>query len=631
MGQKLSRREGVKETQQREVPGAQEMSWQGTRSGQELYQGQSPTEAEPAAAAPAGAAEEEEKPPEPLVPEAEKAAEPPAPREELPSAGTQSSVPAPPSPPGCSQALLDLAWSISGEMVSQALLHIQGCRQQPEEQRHLGEREDPAGAARGPAEMTEGPVPAPHSTPSPSSAPLGAQDLWEEPERAVLALSGPVLSQHWSLEALAPDSDWDSDSEEESPVPAPHRTPSPLSAPLGAQALWEELERAVLALAGPVLSQHWSLEALAPDSDWSSNSEEEEEEVEPELSQGTVSLIQELSQEEDDVSSSSGEKPVGPVKEGDTQPSPPEGPSSASPVGTEVAAEAAPALPSASPLPGSPTEAEPAAAAPSGAAEEAAAGSGLAVQEKTDDSNEEMKFWQFLYDLEPFLVGDPELSQEVSYYEQYTEEDLPHGVVSSSQGPSNWEEYPEQVLCGGDVVSCEELSDWEEHLGQEVSRGNGSRPSGLSSWGDDSDTGLVQENWPQHVILAKPLCPEDDEWDDVSLLELPPEDGKHQKREVLVAEGLPVPVPREAWAECPAQEPCSQGPAPAPHSPPAPGLPGWEPRPSAGSRLPPGNVPPASGGRCGRCGGCSAVPASDHAPRSKTGTEKGEEEEEKEG
>nr|XP_041574958.1 proline-, glutamic acid- and leucine-rich protein 1-like [Taeniopygia guttata] len=474
MDREISWREDVEETHQREVPGAQEMSGQGTRSSQELYQGQSPTEAEPAAAAPAGAAEEE-----------------------------------------------------------------------------------------------------------------------EEPGWAVLALAGPVQSQHWSLEALAPDSDWDSDSEEESPVPAPHSTPSPSSAPLGAQAPWEEPEWAVLALAGPVLSQHWSLEALAPDSDWSSDSEEEEGEVEPELSQGTVSLIQELSQEEDDVSSSSGEKPVGPVKEGDTQPSPPEGPSSASPVGTEVAAEAAPALPSASPLPGSPTEAEPAAAAPSGAAEEAAAGSGLAVQERTDDDDDdEMKFWQYLDDLAPFLVGDPELSQEASYYEQYREEDLPHGVVmsyhqlfdwekyleqdlsqgevSSSQGPSDWEEYPEQVLCGGDVISCEELSDWEEHLGQKVSRGNGSRPSGLSSWGDDSDTGLVQENWPEHVILAKPLCPEDDEWDDVSLLELPPEDKKDQKRKVLVAEGLPVPVPREAWAECPAQEPCSQGPAPAPHSPPSP-------------------------------------------------------------
>nr|XP_030140366.3 uncharacterized protein LOC115497204 [Taeniopygia guttata] len=511
MGQKLSRREDVEETRQREVPGAQEMSRQGTRSSQELYQGQSPTEAEPAAAAPAGAAEEEE---EPGWAAAEMA------QEDSLETLTQ-----------------DSDWDSDSE--------------------------------------EESPVPASHSTPSPSSAPLGAQDLWEEPERAVLALAGPVLSQHWSLEALAPDSDWDFDIEEESPVPAPHRTPSPLSAPLGAQDLWEELERAVLALAGPVLSQHWSLEALASNSDWSSDSDKEEEEVEPELSQGTVSLIQELSQEEDDVSSSSGEKPVGPVKEGDTQPSPPEGPSSASPVGTEVAAEAAPALPSASPLPGSPTEAEPAAAAPSGAAEEAAAGSGLAVQERTDDDDDdEMKFWQYLDDLEPFLVGDPELSQEVSYYEQYTEEDLPHGVVSSSQGPSDWEEYPEQVLCGGDVISCEEFSDWEEHLGQKVSRGNGSRPSGLSSWGDDSDTGLVQENWPEHVILAKPLCPEDDEWDDVSLLELPPEDGKHQKWKVFVAEGLPVPVPREAWAECPAQEPCSQGPAPAPHSPPSP-WPAW--------------------------------------------------------
>ncbi|XP_053791156.1 skin secretory protein xP2-like [Vidua chalybeata] len=374
MDRELSQREDTQETSQREGPGVQEMSRQGARSSQELYQGQSPTEAEPAAAAPAGAAEEEEEPPE--APGAEKAAEPPAPREELPSAGTQSPVPAPARPPGCRQALLDLAWSASCEIVSQALLDIQGCGQQPEEQRHLGESGDAAVAARGRAEREESPVPAPHSPPSPSSAQLGAPATWEEPEWAVAELAESVLAQQGSQESMA----WDSD--------------------------------------------------------WEFYSEEEEGEVEPELSQGADSVVQELSQGEDDGSSSSGEKPVGPVKEEDTQPCPPEGPSSASPVGTEVAAEAAPALPSASPAPG---------------------------------------------------------------------------------------------------------------------REN------------DSDTGLVQENRPEHSSLTKPLYPKDDEWDNVSILELPPE-----QEEVFAAGGLAVAVPREAWVECPAQEPCSQGPAPAPHSPPSP-------------------------------------------------------------
>nr|XP_030141376.1 uncharacterized protein LOC115497339 [Taeniopygia guttata] len=798
MDRELSQWEDVQETCQREVPGVQEMSQRGARSSQELYQGQSPTEAEPAAAAWAGAAEEEEKPPEPLVPEAEKAVEPPALREGLPSAGTQSPVPAPRSPPGCSQALLDLAWSISCDILSQALLHIQECREQlaeqrrlggtedpavaargtaereespvpdprsppgcsqalldlawsiscevlsqallhiqerreqQEEQRHLGETEDPAVAAKGTAEREESPVPAPRRPPGCSQALLdlawsiscdilsqallhiqGCRQQLEEQRRlgetedpAVAArctaereestvrdprsppgCSQALLELAWSIscevlshallhiqecreqqeeqrclgetedpavaakgtaereESLVPDPRrppgcsqallnlaWSISCDvlsqallhiqecreqqeeqrclgetedpavaargtaerEESPVPAPYSPPGPSSALLGVPVPREEPGWAVAALTGSVLAQD-SLETLAWDSDWSSDSEDEEEEVEPELSQGTDSLVQELSQE-DDVNPSSGEKPVDPVKEGDTQPSPPEGPSSSSPVGTEVAAEAAPALPGTSPAPGSPMEAKLAAAAPAGAAEEAAAGSVPAVRERMDDSDEENKFWTFLDDLEPFLVGDPELFQEASYCEECAEEDLPHGEcekvmsshqlsdreeyleqdlsqgeVSSLQDPSDWDEHTEQILSREDVISCVELSDWEEYVGQNVSRGNGSRPSGHSSWENDSDTGLMQENWPEHVILAKPLCPEDDEWDDgVSLLELPPEDNNDQKLKVFGADWLPVPFPREVWVECPAQEPCSQGPAPAPHSSPSP-------------------------------------------------------------
>nr|XP_041571309.1 uncharacterized protein LOC121469777 [Taeniopygia guttata] len=397
-----------------------------------------------------------------------------------------------------------------------------------------------------------------------AAAPAGDAEEEEEPGSAVAELAQEGRLEDWIWDSFS-----ESSSEEESPVPSPHSPPGPLSALPGAPAPREEPGWAVAELA-----QDDSLEAWVWGSLWESDSEEE-------LCQKTLSLVQELSQKEDNVSSSSGEKSVGPFKEGDTQPSPPEGPSSASPVGTEVAAEAAPALPSTSPAPGSPTGAEPAAAAPSGAPEEAAAGSGLAVQESMDeDEDEEMKYWQYLDDLEPFLIREPELSQEASDSKQCTGEHLPQGEgedvmsrhqlsgqkeyleqdrsqgeVSSSQNPSDWEECNEQVLSAGDVVSCKELSDWEEDLGPYVSRGNGSRPSGLSSWDDDTDTGLVQENWPEHVILAKPLFPEDDEWDDVSLLELPPEDGKGQKWKVFVAEGLPVPVPREAWAECPAQEP----------------------------------------------------------------------------
>ncbi|KAM7033311.1 uncharacterized protein M8220_012335 [Acridotheres tristis] len=145
-------------------------------------------------------------------------------------------------------------------------------------------------------------------------------------------------------------------------------------------------------------------------------------------------------------------------------------------------------------------EAEPAAAAPSGAAEEAAAGSGQAVEQTTDDSDEEMKFLQFLDDLEPSL---------------------------------------------------------EEPVGQIVTGGDGSTTSGHSNLEDNNDQEPVQENWGDNIkpsMETKLFCPEDDKLDDVSVLELPPED-KDQKRKAFAADGLPVPVPREAWVEEPALEP----------------------------------------------------------------------------
>lgn len=181
-----------------------------------------------------------------------------------------------------------------------------------------------------------------------------------------------------------------------------------------------------------------------------------------------------------------------------------------------------------------------------------------ALQQGWDHSNEELKWWQFLDDLEPFLVRDTELSQEISDREGCSEEDLSQGEVSSSQEPSDWEEHIEQGLAQGDVISYEEVSDWEEPIEQIVSGGNGSRTSGHSSWEDDSYQELIQENWEEKTkpsIGTKPFHPEDDEWDEVSVLELPPED-KDQKWEVVAAEGLPVPVPREAWVEGPALEPC---------------------------------------------------------------------------
>ncbi|XP_064260695.1 nucleolar and coiled-body phosphoprotein 1-like [Passer domesticus] len=318
----LSQWEDVQERQQKEMPRVQETSQQTARSSQELSQHQSPPQAQPAAAPPAGAAEEEESP-EPLAPGAEEAAEPPAPREELPAAGTQSPVPAPLSPPGCSQALLDLVWIISYVILSRALLDIQGSGQQPQEQRQQGESQDPAVAGKATEEREESPVPAPQSTPRSGSALLG--------------------------------------------IPAPREQPG-----------W--------AVPESELAQEGRQESSAWDSGWDAYSVEEDE-VESDLSQWGDSSLEEVSQLGDDVSLTSWEKVVGPVKEEEeSQPCPPEGPSSASPMGAEVAAEEVPALPSTSPAPGRATMAELAAA-------EEEESSELALSPLSQDGSFETSVW----------------------------------------------------------------------------------------------------------------------------------------------------------------------------------------------------------------------------------------------
>ncbi|CAN8197055.1 unnamed protein product [Coccothraustes coccothraustes] len=548
-------------------------------------------------------------------------------REDAAVAGTgraereESPVPAPHSPPGTSQAVLDLAWLISCVTVRQVLLETQGCGQQPQEQRQQEGREDAAVAGTGRAEREESPVPAPHSPPGTSQAVLDLAWLIScvTVRQVLLETQGcgqqPQEQRQQEGREDAAVAGTGRAEREESPVPAPHSPPGTRCAQLGFPAPREQPEWAVAEV-----SQEGSQESSASESDWDASSEEEGEETEAELSEWTDSSLEEVSQD-DNLSSGTWDflrAAVGQVKEEERQPSlPPEGPSTASPVGTEVAAEAGPALTSASPSLQSPTEAEPAAAAPAGAAEEGelpellrSQGEDLGDQEllpgEDDGSNEETKFWQFLDDLEPFLVGDPELSQQVSDcgcciaedlphrevtsyhqlsgWEEYLDQELSQGEASNSQDASVWEDYIEQVLPGGDVIRRAELSNGEDYvgqdlsqgevdIGQDVSRGNGSRPSGHSSWENESDMGLTQETCEdetEHGIGTKPLAPEDDEWDKVSILELLPEEDKDRAWKGFGAAGLPVPFPREAWAECPAQKPRSRGPGPAPHSPPSP-------------------------------------------------------------
>ncbi|XP_031955812.1 uncharacterized protein LOC116439879 [Corvus moneduloides] len=158
--------------------------------------------------------------------------------------------------------------------------------------------------------------------------------------------------------------------------------------------------------------------------------------------------------------------------------------------------------------------------------------------------------------------------------EERSEKDMSHREANSSQELSDWEEHVGKELSQGDVISQEDISDWEEHigqglsqqeasLGQDVSPGNGHTPSAHSSWEDDSHQELAQDLWEVRTdsgIWMKPLAPEEDEWDEISILELPPEENNKQNQGGFAALGLPVPVPREAWVEGPAPEPCSPGP-----------------------------------------------------------------------
>lgn len=109
----------------------------------------------------------------------------------------------------------------------------------------------------------------------------------------------------------------------------------------------------------------------------------------------------------------------------------------------------------------------------------------------------------------------------------------------------------------------QQLSKEEDSFGQEVPKGNGNRPSVQSGWEDDNNKELKQDSWGSvtvHSTGVKPLLWEEDEWGEVSILELCEEEAREQRLGGFAGDGLPVPVPQEAWAEHRASEPCPQGP-----------------------------------------------------------------------
>ncbi|XP_027526351.1 uncharacterized protein LOC113960792, partial [Neopelma chrysocephalum] len=208
--------------------------------------------------------------------------------------------------------------------------------------------------------------------------------------------------------------------------------------------------------------------------------------------------------------------------------------------------------------------------------------------------------------------------QEVSDWEEYSEEELSHGGVKSYQEVSDWEDYSEEEQ-SQEVKRHEELSDWEDSSEEEQCHGKGSSspevtdleecsmkvqpqrkfsnsqellsdwedsiaqelcqdedslgqdfsawedytPSWLCRWEDGSDRELALADWEHRSVPSlgvKALLPEEDEWEELSVLELSQGQGPEDRLGILAAEGLPVPVPRQAWAERRAPAPCTQVP-----------------------------------------------------------------------
>ncbi|XP_027563782.1 flocculation protein FLO11-like, partial [Neopelma chrysocephalum] len=249
----------------------------------------SPTEAEPAAPAPAGAAEEEE-PQEPLAAEETKAEGSPSVGELVPSAGTESPVPAPQSPSESSQALLDTDQQITPEILSEAELVMQGSDQQLEEQGDLEQATDTETVTTFTAEREGSLVPTPLS-PSEGSQALLDTDQSSTSEflsKAKLKGSGQDreedLEQTWDTETV---STFTAEREGSLAPQSPCCTPSPSAPSLEAQALREQEEGAVVGE-----GQDWKYYVDQEIFQW-------EDEEEQELSQEKNKTYQRVSQGEE--------------------------------------------------------------------------------------------------------------------------------------------------------------------------------------------------------------------------------------------------------------------------------------------------------------------------------------------
>ncbi|XP_027764058.1 protein downstream neighbor of Son [Empidonax traillii] len=513
----------------------------------------SPTEAEPAAAAPAGAAEEEE-PQGPVAPEEPKAEGSAASGELVPSAGTQSPVPAPQSPSEGSQALLDTEQQIPTEILSEAELVIQGSEQQLEKQGDLEQSTDTDTGIAITADREGSPVPAPQSPcspPSSSAASLEGQALREQQEEAE---RGSFLSGQGTEEgALAGEGqDWKyyvdqeisqrEDEGDQELSPEERKTSQEVCQ-------GEERREQELSPGAGKSSQEVS--------DWDEDSEEEEPQGEGKSYQEVSDWEENLKQEQPQGESKRCQEVSDWEEYMEEEQSPAEVKSYREVSDWEENLEQ--------------------------------------EQWQEEKKHEELADWEELSDSTGELShGEVKISQGPSKQEESSEEEQSQGKGSSSQELPKWEEsseeaqspgngsgYPELTESGGSSMEGhfqrkfsayqELLSDWEDSIAQELSEDEDSfvqefsdwgeyRPSMVSCWEDDSDRELALLDWEHMTVQSvevKPLRPEEDEWEELSVLELSQGEGTEHRLAILAAEGLPVPVPREAWAERPAGPVCA--------------------------------------------------------------------------
>ncbi|CAN8209616.1 unnamed protein product [Coccothraustes coccothraustes] len=545
----------------------------------------SPTKDELAAAAAlAGAAEEVEEPLEPLAPEVEEAPGSPAHSEELPLAGTESPLPAPCSPPGYSQALLDLAGHISSEVVLKAVLEVQASGQQPEEQGDLENSMAAELEAATPGQKEESPSSAP---PSPSPIPLGAQELREQQEEAD---RGSVLAEEESeCGALAGELEHSQSKElsqgeinkNQEGSQGEICTEQELSqAEASSFCTEQELSQAEASSSQEGAQSKGFREEELPQAEADSHQEGSQGKgsIGQELSAAKASNNQEGSQGEGSIeqklsATESGSHQEGSQGKGSTEQELSSAESGSHQEGfqgegsTEWELSSAESDSHQEGFQGEGSTEQELSPAETSSYHKGSQGEACNEQElplEEAGSHPELSDWEECVE-EELSHGDVGNYQEVSDWEEGTEKHPSQGQVegteqglsqvSSTHNLSDWEEYSEHELSHGDVSSCQEVSDWEDSIGQGMSRRNSKRPSVESSWASDSDRDLTQDSWEQS-IRAKPLLQEDDEWDEISVLELCEDKDRERRPAGLTGGRLFLHVPRQAWAELGASGQC---------------------------------------------------------------------------